>query len=164
MDGFSWLLHSWITYPAPEKSPSQSQNPRPTWPAPVSDTVHYFSPVSSESVGGKYPQVPKPVQDFSQDNPHYESLLVVEVPETSENLSAHSFWPWYYIIIYYILFRYRAPGVSERQQSLLLHVAVHSGLQGVTADWLLYYVPQGVNADRLIVGVVIFNPQAPKSH
>ena len=28
VDGFSWLLRPWITYPAPEKSRSQSQNPR----------------------------------------------------------------------------------------------------------------------------------------
>ena len=30
VDGFSWLLHSWITYPAPQKTCSQSQNPQPT--------------------------------------------------------------------------------------------------------------------------------------
>ena len=60
-----------------------------------------------------------------------------------------------------MLFRYRAPGVRKRQQSLLLHAAVHAGLQGVNADRLLCYVPQGVNADD-IMGVVVFNAQAPK--
>ena len=52
-----------------------------------------------------------------------------------------------YRYLYIILFRYRAPGVCKRQQSLLLHAAVHAGLQGVKADWLLCYVPQEVNAD-----------------
>ena len=34
---------------------------------------------------------------------------------------------------------------------------------GSDADWLLCYVPQGVTLIG-IVGVVVFNPQAPKSH
>ena len=40
MDGFSWLLHSWITYPAPVKSRSQSQNPRPALTVQASDPTH----------------------------------------------------------------------------------------------------------------------------
>jgi hypothetical protein len=99
-------------------------------------------------------RVPEPVQDSGRDNPHYNSLLVVEVLETSENptqsLIHNIIWRHTQllavilcIILYYIdtylniiLFTYRAPGVRKRQQSILLHAAVHAGLQGVNADWL----------------------------
>ena len=37
VDGFSWLLRSWITYPAPEKSHLQSQNLWPTRAVQASD-------------------------------------------------------------------------------------------------------------------------------
>ena len=40
--------------------------------------------------------------------------------------------------------------------------SIPSGLQGVNADWLLCYVPQWTLIG--IVGVVVFNPQAPESH
>ena len=43
----------------------------------MSDTVNYFSPVLSKLCGSP--------QDSGRDNPYYESLLVVEVQETSEN-------------------------------------------------------------------------------
>ena len=56
IDGLSWLLRSWITYLAQEKSRSQSQNPRPTRgvqaSAPVSDTVHYLSVRTSCAIKG----------------------------------------------------------------------------------------------------------------
>ena len=45
-----------------------------------------------------------------------------------------------------------ADGLEVHNNHLLLHAAVHCGPQGTggPADWLLGYVPQGVNADWLL--------------
>ena len=157
---FSCLLNSWITYPAQEKYRSQLQNPWPTRTVQASDPTHtrvshstLFFTCFIEIVRVTR-RVLEPVQDSGRDNPHYNSLLVVEVLETSENptqsLIHNIIWRHTQylavilcIILYYIdtylniiLFTYRAPGVRKRQQSILLHAAVHAGLQGVNADWL----------------------------
>ena len=147
MDGLSWLLHSWITYPAPEKSRLQSQNPEPTRAVQASDPhlcpTQSFSPVSSKWCGS-------PVQDSGRDG-HYGSLLVV---------------------LYYLGIELR-----ESAKSLSRPAAIHSGLQG-SERWLaVMFCPSGSErwlAVMLfslrewtligIMGVVAFNPQAPKIH
>ena len=55
----------------------------PTRPAPC--LTQYISPPCFIQIVWVTRRVPQPVQDSGQNNPHYESLLVLEVPETSVN-------------------------------------------------------------------------------
>ena len=57
----------------------------PTQPAPVSDTVPTLFFPSFNEIVRVTRRLPKPVHDSGRDNLQYEFLLVVEVPETSEN-------------------------------------------------------------------------------
>ena len=187
MDGFSWLLCSWITFPAPEKSRSLSQNPRPT-----------------------RAKLCPSQQDSDRDNPHYESLLVVEVPESWNHNIIWMRTQLLAVILYYIdtyildliLLYYLDIELRESTREWTLIGCYVTSLLGwpligcyVTSlkGWMLIgcyvtslkgwkligcYVTSlkgwtliGCYVTSLkgwtlngIVGVVVFNPQAPKSH
>ena len=165
MDGCSWLLCSWITSRKVLLASKPSTDPRcsgvRTEPHRVRHTTLFFTHFI------QIEWVPKPAQDSGRDNPHYESLLVVEVPETSEKSLIHNIiqrrtqplavilnmilYRYLYIIYsYFILFTFRALGVHKKQQSLSPPAAFTLDFR----EWKLIG----------IVGVVVFNTQAPKSH
>ena len=86
------------------------------------------------------------VLNHGRDNHHYESLRVVEVPETSENptpsFRVHNVirkrTQLLAVILNILLYRYYI-GLQESARGhnhSLLHVADQSGLQGVDADRL----------------------------
>ena len=158
VDGFTWLLRSWIQHRRSLARNRKTRNRPALFRRPTRTLIRHSTLFFTHFIQIVYPRVP--VHDSGRDSPHYESLLVVEVRRQRTRRSrkfiissggTQILAVILYIILYYIdtyiLFRYSAPGAANCREWTLIGCYVTS-LRELT-----------------LIGIVgVVNPQAPKSH